>query len=512
TALRAASAAAAIDDKSLDVLERTLNKLEKRARGVEEQLSVLKRRRALARLNPRFTSGYRSAAQRAAAAYPFSEPLAAVAAAAILERTAISAGVETELKKYLPLISETRFSPLALSLHVLLGDMQSPDAAAAVFRTGQGDLLSAALPLLWDASPGEREALSTDLAILRILRGNSGEALGEIQEISQARPSPEFIRFAAEYFYDFGDPLRAAELFSRLGTAGGIAREADALWLAGYTDSARNLWTILSAPVPEDDVNPRALYNLAVTAENTGASAALLERLAGLPPPEKSTGAAALASQTFGIIRYSRLLNANAAAAVLASAAQPHALTDLELLRRRSENWETDRVVSEIWLLLGRYPADQRLYQWAAWYFDYQRKTGEIAQLQKNAARNNLDEPALHLQEALREIQEGNLDRGEKILRSISDNSAMQEIPWPVFANLGRILEARHSPAAAINSYETASGLTANPKTASRIQVRIAACLKSLGQDRESRRALEYALELDPDNLNARLELSRLNQ
>jgi tetratricopeptide (TPR) repeat protein len=392
------------------------------------------------------------------------------------------------------------------------------------------------------------EVLGTDLAILRILSGNSEGALGEIQSISQGRPSPEFIRFAAEYFYDFGNPLRAAELFSRLGTVNSpvngnfdaLAREADALWLAAYPDSARNLWAISSSPSPENEINPRALYNLAVISENTGEAARLLERLVNLPAPasladasfsdtKRSATGTSLAdtsaadSRSFGLIRYSRLLNANQAAAALESRApflqhgfrgdsgnsvytegSVDALVDLELLRRRSENWETNRVVSETWLLLGRHPGDERLYQWAAWYFDFQRKTGEMAQLQKNAARNLSESPALRLHEALSLMRDGDLDAAEETLKKVTDTKF-----WPVNANLGRILEARHSPAAAINCYETASAGVTNPKTASRIQARIAVCLKTLGQDRESRRALEYALELDPDNLNARLELHR---
>ena len=56
----------------------------------------------------------------------------------------------------------------------------------------------------------------------------------------------------------------------------------------------------------------------------------------------------------------------------------------------------------------------------------------------------------------------------------------------------------------------TALRSTASQNAASRIQVRIAYCLGALGRLDESRSALEYALELNPDNLRARLELGRL--
>ncbi|MDR2073704.1 MAG: hypothetical protein LBP60_09780 [Spirochaetaceae bacterium] len=40
--------------------------------------------------------------------------------------------------------------------------------------------------------------------------------------------------------------------------------------------------------------------------------------------------------------------------------------------------------------------------------------------------------------------------------------------------------------------------------------VHIARCLRSLGREAESRRILDYALDLDPDNLEAALEKRRL--
>jgi len=72
-------------------------------------------------------------------------------------------------------------------------------------------------------------------------------------------------------------------------------------------------------------------------------------------------------------------------------------------------------------------------------------------------------------------------------------------------------------PARAIDSYEKAFTIITNntlargwKEAASRIKVRIAYCHKVAGNISESRRALEYALDLNPDNLNARLELGRL--
>ncbi|MDR2258521.1 MAG: hypothetical protein LBE14_05170 [Treponema sp.] len=503
-----------------DRLRLMLDRLEQKAQGVESLLSLLKRRRALARIHPPLISAYREAARKAAAAYPYSEPLAAVAAGALLPGAAISENTAAELRTYASVLSAPQFSPLRISLHILLGDFKSPQTAAAL------PWLDTALPSFREnVYPQAAEALRTDTAILKLLGGAVDEAAAEIQSgLYQTRspnppenpPSPEFLRFAAEFFYDFGDPLRAAELFSRLGTDTDIIRQADALWLSGRPENARNIWTILVSPGGETApvetlpaVTARALYNLALTAADSREAAAWLEQLTAMP-------AAAGPDRKYGIIRYSRLLDTLRGQALLEQGLQDFPLDpllDLELLRRhaapagRGETWEPGRVTGETWLLLGRHPEAEELYQWAAWYFDYQRQRDETAKLLKTAARHHFDGPWFRLHEALGSLGDGNLDRAEKILLDIPPETAA----WQVSANLGRILEARLSPAAALERYETAASLVQNREEAARIQLRIARCLKSLGRAQESRRVLEYALDLNPDNLNARLELRRLD-
>jgi hypothetical protein len=73
-------------------------------------------------------------------------------------------------------------------------------------------------------------------------------------------------------------------------------------------------------------------------------------------------------------------------------------------------------------------------------------------------------------------------------------------------------MEARRAPAEALEQYETAAGRVKDRQAASRLQRRIAGCLRSLGRKDESRRALLYSLDLDPGNLTARLELRRLEE
>jgi tetratricopeptide (TPR) repeat protein len=161
---------------------------------------------------------------------------------------------------------------------------------------------------------------------------------------------------------------------------------------------------------------------------------------------------------------------------------------------------------------LDHYPETEDLYQWGAWYFALQRNNTESALLLRAASRHNFIGDWKGLYDSILLIHEGNLDAAEEILLSIP----MNDKNWIAAANLGRIYEARQSPARALTNYEKAfTIITSNTlakgwkEAASRIQVRIAYCHKIMGRNSESRRALEYALELNPDNLNARLELNR---
>ncbi|MDR1319342.1 MAG: hypothetical protein LBJ90_06925 [Treponema sp.] len=509
--------------------ESLLDKMEKNAGGVESLLSVLKRRRHLAQFNPLYIPVYRDAVFRALEAYPYSEPLAALAAAALVRPGAINGETETELRRLIPLLADRRFDSLVLSLHVLLGDLKSPEKAAGVFNEpGAGGLpFAAGLP------SRERETIAADLVLLKLLKGESAAA--EIRSILADSPSPEFIRLAAEYFYDAGDFSRSAELFSLLSGDEDLSRQADALWLGGYAESARNIWKILAASPGAAAANDpgqilapgRVLYNLAVTAADKDEEAALLRRLLALPGPPDS-------GRQFGLIRYSRLFNAPQGIAILESAGNAadrgqsflqavlgDPLVDLELLRRRAEIREAGRLAGETWLLLGRHSEDEELYRWAAWYFDLQRNYNESAILLKNAARHGFSGEWLLFHEAIQRIREGGFNEAEEILRSLAAGAAGHAADWPAAANLGRLLEARRSPAGALEYYEKAAaavsegGLSQEQdqykrEICSQLQFFISRCLLALGRPQESRRSLEYALDLNPANLKARLELDRI--
>jgi tetratricopeptide (TPR) repeat protein len=225
-------------------------------------------------------------------------------------------------------------------------------------------------------------------------------------------------------------------------------------------------------------------------------------------------------SRRFGLIRLSRLYDAPRAIAVLdlekMVIPRVDSLIDLEILRRRTEIVELPRMVAETWLLLDRYSDVEDVYQWGAWFFDLQRNYPESSKLLQLAMRHNFDGDWMGLHEALRHIREGNLGAAEDMLANVVSDGEFFDEHWAAAANLGRVLESLLSPARALENYEKAMAVLAESDeeadwiTASKIQVRIALCHKNFGRIDESRRALEYALDLNPENLSARLELGRL--
>ena len=502
----------------LQELSNALDRLEKKTEGVESWLSVLKRRRQLSAHDSRYRQNYRQSSQKAFLAYPHSAPVAAIAAAAQIHNTAITKEGEAELRKILPLLAENQYIPMRLGLNVLLGDFKSPQKAAE--DTNLFPDLSVYGQL---SNLPEAEALATNLALITIIKGDSGAAAAVQAALAAnaATPSTNLIRLAAEYYYDFGDLQYSAELFSILHDAEALSRQADALWLAGFQIHARNIWGIISESktAPESKAALlcnaallcKALYNLAITAKTQREAAAFLEQLVKQDAAEES--------RQYGLIRYSRYFDAPKAVATLndkrgADVSSVDTLIDLEILKRRTEMAETARIIAETWLLLERYPQNENLHQWGVWYFDLQRSYSESALLLKVAARQNFQGSWFNIHEGLRLTREGFLDAAEETFTAIPVNSNT----WTAQANLGRIYETYRAPSRALEQYEKAAAAIhtekmpeSRLKNASRIQFRISQCYRTLGKKEECRRALECAINLNPDNLSARLELGRLD-
>jgi len=368
--------------------------------------------------------------------------------------------------------------------------------------------------------------IDINLAILKVLRSDYRGVAADIQQLLYVSnsaseesfveglentveseykiklPSVETLRFAADYYFDFGDLLRSAEIYSYINDEKANLRQADALFLAGLNENAISIWTILAGTG-----NERSLYNLAViTQEKNEDASFFLEKLSNVSDFSDSN----INSIQFGLIRYSRLLDLPRAGNILNNTTKlspaDFPFIDLEINKRFSAVWSLNRQIAETWLLLDRHGDNEDLNRWAAWHFFFQRRFDEIPIfLDRLASKNST---WLDFYRALKMMNDGNLQTAENTLLSIPEANA----EWYVNANLGRIYEELRSPSRALIQYELAASklqvdLHQNRKTASRIQQRIARCFTALGRPSEATRVLLYALDLDPDNLSARLEL-----
>ncbi|MCL2609307.1 MAG: hypothetical protein FWD94_05330 [Treponema sp.] len=525
----------------LESLSEDLDFLQGRTEGVENWLSLLKRRQGLVGLSGNsadYARKYRASALLALQTFPLSEPIATVVSAILFLQGPEDAATEAKLRRILPVLSGPEAVPARLALRALLGDLSSPEEALERIPPGEERaldfLLSPNRPAIWQ----ERDSPLINLLLLGILRGDTEQAIAPIDTvISAGEPSAAFTRFAAEFFYDFGSLFRSAELFGMLPGEDAAGRRADALWLAGRPAQARSLWeTIAESPLSgRQDValRNRALFNLAVAAETKAEEWFWLQKLLNSSTPGDEFRRPAL-------IRYSRLLESQAAIEFLrtqhsveaeaeaeawpwnseearAGIAESggelpvQALFEVEVLRRRAERGEGGKAVADVWFLLNRHPDLEELYRWAAWYFGLSRNFTEIALLLETADRHGFSGEWLETYRALQAIREGRLDQAVTILASRPSGD------WIAVANLARMSEARASSARALEQYRLALSLLLEGEVrpedadaASTLQFRIARCLMTLGRNEESRQALELALEFNPDNLAARMELGSL--
>jgi tetratricopeptide (TPR) repeat protein len=484
-------------EREFDYLNNMLDRLERNAIGVESWLSLLKRRRALSYQYPPFLSNYRRSVANALAVYPASEPIIAIAAAALVKNSALTNEADLQLRQWLSKINSPSFNTFRLSFHVLLGDFRNPQRALSI----PTDIVS-----------NNDESISVNFAILNILRRDFRSAASDILTLLHHSPSDNTLRFTAEYHYDFGDLIRSAQLFSLINDTSANVRQADALYLAGYYESAKSIWGILA-----DSLDETSLYNLAMLAleqEQISQATTYLEKLVRETSQTRPDSLSAINARQFGLIRYSRLLPSQQAVRILQTTdffpPANFPFIDLELCKRNSQQWPLGRQIAETWMLLDRHPNNKDLYEWAAWHLFFQRRFDETPIILNRLSMLQFSDetetkPWIDIYRALQFMIDGNLDAAENIFLSIPANKTN----WVVHANLGRIYEERRSSSRALAQYEQAAIKAQDDRTKSRILLRAARCLTTLGRRSEAYSVLLTALEYDPDNMSARLELER---
>ncbi|MDR0707829.1 MAG: hypothetical protein LBF60_08135 [Treponema sp.] len=494
---------------SASQINRAFENLEKKALSIESLLSVLKRRRILAQQDVQFLSAYQKSAQKAASRYPASEPLAVIAVESLLVlpnasgsnalEAAALAGVEVGdaeagmARSYASRIFGTRYKPAALSVYVLLGDMNNPVRASQIPE--KESLFPETIA---------QEDLALDDVILRILGGDIASAAARTNELLKTSKSPKVWNFAAQFFYDYGKPLQAAQIFAQSSDEESIIRQADALYLSNNTASARSFWTMLSTS-QNNAYKLKSLYNLAATETNPQKTAAFLELLAAALRLHDDPSAPYAAC---GVIRYSRLLPPEAAISYLEPHQTVNPLIELEMLRREREIRTPEKIIAQAWILLNKRPSDARFYEWSGWLFNFLRRPNEMEWLIQNAAYNNITGTWLDLYKGISLISAGDLDGAYEQLKRILDDNRCYAVP----ANLARIMEARHNNTEEALAYYEEAVLRKidSPEIAARIQYRISRRLYLLGRKEESKNALEKAVALNPNYLAARAGLKQL--
>jgi len=492
-----------IEGENPNQIEKMLTRLQKSAKSVEEHLSVLKRRRALALIDRRYVSAYAEAAKAAAEAFAYSPPIAAVAVEAITLGGSPTENDLSLLKNYAARISQYRFDMLALSANVLAGELDNPARAAAL--PPLPDML--AMDLYGFSEKTKRDLLIDEF----LLRAYSGDISGAESSINYLlnTGANEIKRMAAEFFYDYNNPLMAAELFLSLDGENDYGRAADALALAYEIPGARNIWLALSSETQSEGSKARLryLYNLASSSPTIAEEESWLERLFSQSQTQ-SRGGPLDSLSVYSVIRYTRLLDADRSIAVLEDI-NGNSLLGLELLRRKQPTWPPTRAASEVWVLLSRINDDTDLYEWAAWYFEFQKLYSEETRLLKDAARKGMTGAWFDLHTGLALIRAGKISEAEKILESRFRDPVSSD--WRIAANLGRIKESRRAISSALEYYQAAAALVKDKPSAALVQLRLGRCFEALGRMAESYRAIELAFELDSDNINVRREFRRID-
>jgi len=516
-------------------IHRRLARLQRHAESVDQYLSVLRRHRELALLDRRYVAYYERFARAAAERFPFSSPIAAVAAEAVL--LASSPDARTALATYAERLTQDHFAHLRVAMHILAGNLNDPAAALSI--AGLENSLSRYDGARIGISQAAAENLLVNQFLIRAVRGDvagasanlntllpqahTGTYLAAQQRLVAAQPRiARHTRMAADFFYDHNNPREAARLFASLLNAGvgfesDAIRLADSLALAGEIQGARNVWfSLTAAPNPlgtpalgeaslirAPHSRSRLFYNLAASSPDNHEQAMWLERLFSY----RALSAQNITERTdvYSVIRFSRLFDTHRAISILEESPNTDPLLELELVRRNLANFPPTRASAEVWLLSNRHPADPYIYQWAAWYFEHRRLFAENARLIDGAIRNGITGDWIYMHQALAFMRQGEIANGERLLREAASGNQ----DWRVFANLGRIYESRRQFSSALAAYETAAALADDRPSAAQVQLRLSRNLEAIGHIHESRNALERALELDPENINIRRELRR---
>ncbi len=473
--------------------------------SVEAELSVLKRRRRLALMDASYGVPFAQAAVEASGRFPRSETLAAVAGEALLAYPLKPGDGQDPVGR---LIAEriVATNPAKVPEYaVVAAALVFSDPALQTIKTASGvpwasSLMEAASEAYLLRGLGDAGPAIVNASLLRVLSDDALGArklMGERIKVIQV-PSDSTIRFMAELEYDFGDKHTAAAFFTRLEGQLWLARAADAFWLAGDSENAREAWKQLAGT---QDLAMRtsvaaALFNLARSSPNPEEAHSWAARLYAFNPAHAP-----------GRILYARLKASSGSVQELSSSGRTSddALMDLERLKLLAVTDDVQKIMAQSWLLMNKWPDEPRIAEWVAWFFTVHVIRTEAAIL---AGRYGSLEPVpswLHNLKGFVAAASGHLDEAEAFYEEAASTGG----DWRIATNLALISEKKRQSGRALELYGIASSLKPPNGDAARIQLRIARSLVSLGRQDEAVKALEYGLYLDPLNGDLRYELKK---
>lgn len=457
--------------------------------GVESTISVLKRRRTLARLkSAEYGRAYLTSALAAAALFPSADITAAAVVDAALLIGDASADAVSALKSYALRLPSESFGALKTEAYLHLGELGSagPALPPAAFLAAA----DAYLP----RRPELAALLCADAAVSAFLSDDAllGRTILRDRLSDHDVLSPAVLRFLAEAAYDFGDKRESASLFSRIDDDASRIRRADASYLAGDAEEARLAWVGAAAGKNADI----ALYNLSSEARSAEEALEYARRLHSAFPLFAP-----------GVVRLSRLSEAAEARTMLASAmgkTQDPRIA-LESIRIDSPRLGTARTQPRLWLLMNANPSSELSARWAAWYLTVNGLHSEAARVVDSYRRIDPSAVWTDYYLGLDAARAGRLDDAEKAFERVAAAGG----DWRSAANSAAVSEALRKPAEALKRYRIALSLKPGKADASELHLRCARLLKSMGKDAEARQMLEYAYSIDPDNRRVRMELKK---
>ncbi len=105
----------------------------------------------------------------------------------------------------------------------------------------------------------------------------------------------------------------------------------------------------------------------------------------------------------------------------------------------------------------------------------------------------------------LQAMEQGKLEEAQQLL------AAFPRPEWHIFANLGKAYQKSYSTLKAIEMYHLAAFVAHNTQIESRLYYQIGNSFITLEKISEARRSYEYAIQLNPDNMEAAFALQQLN-